>query len=274
MDDQECVSDQCLDFLKRIIESKKDKEGQCSSHHALKPRRERKKGSMTKLSKRPKMGSVRNLRKYLTLSDNKVQRLMTNQTSNVANTPLTGLGVLTRAGRRRLAIDSRDDLPGTLDDAANAPFSKRKKKDGNVLEISHSSKGKVPLASTSARKSPKDGVQTDPIISKVTLLPIDNDADDNHKNNEHNESGLEALKGVRGTSHALDPISDNSECDFARDSALLLDDQFCSFSVDNIKQQNEKHQKTIHFLQSLLTIHSHHLGQCSVDEEEKKLIKV
>ena len=211
----------------------------------------RKDGASTKLNKRPKMGSVRKLRKYLTLSDNRVQRLITNQPSHVSKTPLSGLGVLTRAARRRLVTEGRHDT-GNMDDPANAPLPK-KKKDGNVSGVLRSSDGKVHPASSPARKSPNE-VQADPLVSKMAVLSTDD-------NDKSNESALWRLKGVSGTSQALDPISDISECDFPRDTALLLDDQFCSFAVDNIKQQNEKHQKTIHFLQSLLTIHSHHLGQ-------------
>ena len=232
-----------------------------SSAHVTQSRSERRKeGTLTKLNKRPKMGSIRNLRKYLTLSDNKVQRLMTKQSSNVTNTPLSGLGVLTRAARRRLATEGQDDT-GNMDDPANAPLPK-KKKNGNVYGVSQSSNGKVPLASSLARKSSNE-VQTDPLVSKMAVLSTD---DYDKSNDPDPESELGRLKGVSKNSQILDPISDISECDFARDSALLLDDQFCSFAVDNIKLQNEKHQKTIHFLQSLLTIHSHHLGQSSVDE--------
>ena len=232
------------------------KKGTCSTYATpqsstfrRQPRKNRK-GGVTALSKRPKMGSVRNLRKYLTLSDNKVQKLMT------AEQPSSGSGVLTRAARRRL-LAGRDDMDGEV----YAPIAK-KKKDGNVSEASNLSKGNVPAASTSKWKSPTPD-HTDPLVSKMSALSTDKRDRSNDQSATVNQTGpSERFKSPDETSQELNPVSDNSECAFERDSALILDDQFCSFAVNNIKEQNERHQKTIHFLQSLLTIHSHHLGKC------------
>ena len=254
MEQGEHVSDQCLDFLKRMMkrDSSTTRSPNAPRPTFRRPPRRRRKGGVTVLNNRPKMGSMRSLRKYLTLSDNKVQKLLTGRQSSTATTAATpsGSGVMTRAARRRLATQGQDDMD---DMDIYAPLTK-KKKDGNVLETLKTSKGKVPDVSTSRRKSPNT-IQTDPLIS----------TDDYDKSNDqsamakHTQS--ESIKGDTRDSMALNRVSDNSECTFERGSALILDDQFCSFAVDNIKQQNEKHQKTIHFLQSLLTIHSHHLGE-------------
>ena len=91
------------------------------------------------------------------------------------------------------------------------PLCLKRKKNGNVYGVSQSSNGKVPLASSLARKSSNE-VQTDPLVSKMAVLSTD---DYDKSNDPDPESELGRLKGVSKNSQILDPISDISECDFA-----------------------------------------------------------
>ena len=260
--------DSCKTFLKKMIG--KQHSGSSSQRR---PTPSSRGGNKKSLSKRPKIGSIKKIRNFLSLNDKEMKEKKSwalkkkPRHARAGGVVETGAGIImTRAQKRKLLTDTNTTPSGSSQEHALQSLntiSARKKRTSEKKEMnSRSMKEATPSASLIKTKT-TGSIMNSPRASRSVL--INNDDEPNVLDDFQHASKADMLLTKSSSSPSetsLLRLPEKKRCPFKSGSLIIIDDHltFNANSNENgtAKEERERYHKNLVFIQQMVLVHSHH----------------